>query len=99
MFTGDLLKKLTNRVKLMDFKVRDCNCRNPTGTGKCHYGGICRVPIVIYKITCKMMDKIHIRNTQQNFKKRMMGHFQDVKKLMEKGVHSTSTPDIFPAFG
>jgi predicted GIY-YIG superfamily endonuclease len=30
--------------------------------------------------------KIYIGNTQQNFKKRMAGHFQDIKKLMEKGV-------------
>jgi hypothetical protein len=33
-----------------------------------------------------MTNKIHVGNTQQNFKKRMTGHFQDVKKLMEKGV-------------
>jgi hypothetical protein len=27
MLQGDLLKKLTKGVKLMDFKVRECNCR------------------------------------------------------------------------
>jgi hypothetical protein len=59
----DLLKKLTNGVKLMDFKVRNCNCRDPRGTGKCQYGGVCRVPIVIYKITCKMTNKIYIGET------------------------------------
>jgi hypothetical protein len=37
-----------------------------------------------------MTNKCYIRNTQQNFKKQMAGHFQDVKKLMEKGVHSDS---------
>jgi hypothetical protein len=37
-----------------------------------------------------MTDKICIGNTQQNFKKRMAGHFQDVKKLKEKGVHLDS---------
>ena len=74
----------------MDFKVRACNCRDPRGTGKCQYGGVCRLPIVIYKITCKLTNKIYIGNTQQNFKKRMAGHFQDVKKLMEKGVSSDS---------
>jgi hypothetical protein len=37
-----------------------------------------------------MMNKIYIGKTQQNFKKRMVGHSQDVKKLMEKGVHSDS---------
>jgi hypothetical protein len=34
-----------------------------------------------------MTNKIYIGSTQQNFKKRLAGHFQDVKKLMEKGVH------------
>jgi hypothetical protein len=37
-----------------------------------------------------MMDKIYIGNTKQNFKKRMTGHFQDIYKLIEKGVHSNS---------
>jgi hypothetical protein len=61
---------------------------------------MCRVLIVIYKITCKMMNKIYIGNTQQNFQKRMTGHFQDIKKLMKKGVHSNSHArhfaDIWP---
>jgi hypothetical protein len=86
MLAGDLSKKLTDGVELMDFKVRDCNCRDPRGTGKCQYEGIYRVPIVIYKVTCKITNKIYIRNIQQNFKKRIAGHFQDVKLLMEKGV-------------
>jgi hypothetical protein len=33
-----------------------------------------------------MTNKIYIGNTQQNFSKRMVGHFQDIKKLREKGV-------------
>jgi hypothetical protein len=69
--------------------------------GKCQYGGLSRVPIVIYKITCKMTNKIYIGNMQQNFKKRMVDHFQDVKKLMEKVVHQSETPmpNTLPAFG
>jgi hypothetical protein len=50
MLAGDLLKKPTAMVKSMDFKVQDCNCRDPRGIGKCQYGGICRVLIIIYKI-------------------------------------------------
>jgi hypothetical protein len=46
-----------------------------------------------------MTNKIYIGNTQQNFKKRMTGHFQDVKKLMEKGVHSDSYARHSPVFG
>jgi hypothetical protein len=84
----------------MDFMVRKCNCIDPRGNGQSQYGDMCRFPIVVYKITFKMTNKIYIGNTQQNFKKRMMGHFQDVKKLMEKGVHSDSYArhfaDIWP---
>jgi hypothetical protein len=90
MLAGDLSKKLSEGVESFDFKVRDCNCRGGRGPGKCQYGNHCRMPIVIYKITCKMTNKIYIGNTQQHFKMRMKGHFQDVKKLMEKGVHSDS---------
>jgi hypothetical protein len=90
LLQGDLSKKLTEGVESLDFKVRDCNCRGGRGPGKCQYGGVCRMPIVIYKITCTLTNKIYIGNTQQHFKMRMKGHFQDVKKLMEKGVHSDS---------
>jgi hypothetical protein len=37
-----------------------------------------------------MTNKIYIGNTQQNFEKRMTGHFQDIKKPMEKRVHLDS---------
>jgi hypothetical protein len=46
--------------------------------------------IVIYRVTCKMTNKTYIGNTQQHFKMRIRGRFQDIKKLMEKGVHSDS---------
>jgi hypothetical protein len=90
MLAGDLSSKLSEGVESVEFKVRDCNCRGGRGPGKCQYGGYCRMPIVIYRITCKMTNKIYIGNTQQHFKMRMRGHFQDVKKLMGKGVHSDS---------
>jgi hypothetical protein len=90
MLQGDLSKKLIKGIKSCDFKVRDCNCRSGRGTGKCQYGGFCRMLIVIYRVTCKMTNKIYIGNTQQHFKMRMSSHFQDVKKLMEKGIHLDS---------
>jgi hypothetical protein len=68
MLQGDILKKLTECIKSMDFKVRDCNCRGSRGPGKCQYGGFCRMPIVIYWITCKMTNKSYISNMQQHFK-------------------------------
>jgi hypothetical protein len=48
------------------------------------------MPIIIYRVTCKMTKKIYIGNMQQHFKMRMRGHFQNVKKLIEKGVPSDS---------
>jgi hypothetical protein len=88
LLAGDLSKKLSEGVESMDFQVRDCNCRGGRGPRKCQYGDFCRMPIVVYKVTCKMMNKFYIGNTQQHLKSRMRGHFQDVKKLMEKEVHS-----------
>ena len=38
----------------------------------------------------KLTNKIYVGNTQQNFKKQIAGYFQDVRKLMEKRVHSNS---------
>jgi hypothetical protein len=90
MLTGDLASKLTKGVESMDFMMQKCNCIDPRGNGQYQYGDMCKIPIIVVKITCKMTNKIYIRNTQQNFKKRMKGHFHDVKKLMEKGVHSDS---------
>jgi hypothetical protein len=50
----------------MDFKVQDCNCRDPRGMGKCQYEGTCRVLIIIYKITCK---RWRIRSTSETSNK------------------------------
>ena len=84
MLAGDLSKELSEGVRSLDFEVRDCNCRGGRVPGKCQYGDCCRMPIVIYRITCKMTNKIYIGNTQQHLKMRMRGHFQGVKRLMEK---------------
>jgi hypothetical protein len=47
-------------------------------------------PIVVYKVKCKTTGKIYIGNTQQYFKSRMRGHFQDVNQIVEKNVYSDS---------
>jgi hypothetical protein len=73
--------------------VQDSNCRDPRGIGKCQYGGVCRLLIVIYNITCKMTNKIYIGNTKRNFKKQMAGHFQDVKQLIN--TLTGCTVDLF----
>ena len=79
MFQSDLLDEIIDGVESIDFNVRECNCRGGRGPNKCQYRNVCRVPIVIYRVTCKMTNKIYIGNTQQHFKMRMKGHFQDVK--------------------
>ena len=69
ILAGDFSKFLSEGVESsFDFKVRDCNCRGGRGPGKCQYGNYCRIPIAIYRITCKMTNKIYIGNTQQHFK-------------------------------
>jgi predicted DNA-binding transcriptional regulator len=70
----------------MDFKMRDCNYRGGKVVGTWQYRSVCRVLIIIFNITCKITNMIYIGNMQQHFKMRMRGHFQDVKRLMEKGV-------------
>jgi hypothetical protein len=67
-------KNLTGRVKSMDFKVQDCGVSR--GTGKCQYRGVCRVPIIIYKITCKMMIKICIGKTHKTSRKEWQATFR-----------------------
>jgi hypothetical protein len=79
MLQGGLLKKLTKGIKSCDFKVRECNCKGGRGTGKCQYGGFCRMPIIIYRVTCKMTNNIYMGNTQHHLKMRMRVHFQHVK--------------------
>jgi hypothetical protein len=49
-----------------------------------------RVPIVIYMITCKMMNNIYIGNTQQNLLEEDDGPLSGCQKLLEKGVFSDS---------
>jgi hypothetical protein len=46
---------------------------------------------VVYKVKCKTTGKIYyIGKTQQYFKNRMRGHFQDVKQIVKKNVYSDS---------
>jgi hypothetical protein len=42
--------------------------------------------VVIYNVKYEMTNKFYIGNTQQFFKNRMRGHFQDAKQYVEKGV-------------
>ena len=67
---------------------RDCNCYG--NNGKCNYDGMCRDRVIVYEVICGITGKSYIGQTQQNFKKRMQGHFNDVQKLHNKKIKSDS---------
>ena len=89
---GDLTTKLLKGIESKDFKVWDCNCKNPK---KCIYGGRCRNSIVVYQATCLTTGKKYIGNTQQHVKTRMQQHVQDVKKLVTAKTQSDSFAEHF----
>ena len=93
IFQGDLSKKLTDGLLSLDLMDRPCNCnknsRCPT-TGLCAYKGNCRRKCIVYEVTCKLCNNCYVGNTQQTFKDRMNGHFNDVQKLVCKKVQSDS---------
>ena len=43
---------------------------------------------VVYEVKCKNTNKSYIGNTGKSYKERMQGHFNDVKKLVERGESS-----------
>jgi hypothetical protein len=54
-------------------------------------GGICHHPLIVYKVTCNITTKaVYIGSTQQHFKKCTGGHFQDLKKMVERNLPSDS---------
>ena len=91
IFQGDLTHKLNMDVESKDFEQLDCNCRLGREK-KCGYNNLCRssVVLVVYKIECKITNKVYIGNTQQHLKNRMQQHFADVRKLHKLGEKSDS---------
>lgn len=86
IISGDLSNKILEDVESLDFKTLECNCRG----GSCNYNNICRAPIIVYEVKCKITDKVYIGNTQQHFKKRMQQHFGEMKNLFCKEIPSDS---------
>ena len=78
-------------VKSLDFKTLDCNCRR----GICPYNKICRMPMVVYKGTCKNTKMSYIGNTQNHLKKRMQQHFGQVNEVLKTGKKSDTYADHF----
>ena len=95
IFQGDLQGKLNQGITSKDFINEECNCMTRGGQRNCQYDGICRNKIIVYEVKCKATGKIYIGNTQQNFKQRMRGHFNDVQSKIKKNKASDSYAEHF----
>lgn len=87
LLQGDMSGKINKGIVSLDFQTLECNCLKRKTRG-CDYNGVCRSPLVVYKVVCKNTGKIYIGNTQRFFKKRMQDHFGDTKRLHLKGEKS-----------
>ena len=99
IFSSDLNSKLMKGITSLDFADRPCNCTrsNKFLNGECVYKSNCRKKMVIYMATCKFKDCncFYIGNTQQCLKKRMEGHYNDVKQKILYNKSSDSFADHF----
>ena len=81
IFHKDLSRKMNLDIESEDFKTRDCNCRG----GTCSYNNLCRQTCIVYKVQCKLTNKIYIGTTQQFLKTRMQQHQTEVRALQRTG--------------
>ena len=95
LLQGNLTTKLNKDVTSLDFQPLECNCRPGKGDKGCGYNNICRNRMIVYENTCLNTGKQYIGQTQQHFKKRMEGHFQDTQKLLCKQIKSDSCAKHF----
>ena len=82
LFQSDLVQKVMSGIGSRDFCDRPCNCLGP----RCAFDGKCRAKMVVYKATIKATGRFYIGATQQTFKDRFRGHFQDVRNLVLRRV-------------
>ena len=91
LLQGDLVSKIRCNLASKDFLDRECNCNTTTKVkSRCEYGGECSRCCVIYKVTCKWCGDFYVVNTQDNLKKRMEQHFQDVAQKVMNDKNSES---------
>eukprot|EP00957_Ditylum_brightwellii_P019664 1483538-Ditylum_brightwellii.AAC.1 len=78
-FQGDLVAKVNDDVKCLDFMDHTCNCsKHCFVSGACAYKGNCRKKCIVYKARCKLRDKSYIGGTQDHLKDQMTQHFADM---------------------
>ena len=81
-FRGDLVTKINEDIKSLDFMDRPCNCsKHCFVNGKCVYKGNCREKYIVYKARCKICDKSYVGGTQDHLKAQMTQHFADIVGL------------------
>ena len=79
---------IIKRLQLRDFKLLKYNYykSNKDENDKYFYDKCCRVSYIIYELECKLYDKKYIRNIQIYLKTRTNQHFNDIVKLVNKGI-------------
>ena len=90
IFVGDFNAKLMKGIGSKDFDQLDCNCYSSKVDGECIFNSEWRKSIVVYKAECKVCGMHYIGNTQKKLKTRLSQHFNETKKLVNKGKTSDS---------
>ena len=103
IFSADLGRKVMKGIESRDCKDKDCNCRashhirtdEDFGVAQCIYGGECNQHCTVYKVTCRLSQKIYIGQSQQALKSRFIdggcSHFQTTKKQANGQEVSSTT--------
>ena len=96
LLQGDLNTKLNKGLISLDLCSRPCNCDNRSKVnGECAFKEKCRETFIIYEVKCRETGRRYISSTQQTFKKRMAGHFNDIQKMITKNLRSDSLATHF----
>ena len=90
LLNRDLATKIGRGILSEYLMYISCNCYLPYKVNrKRAYEGKWQSRCIIYEVTCSMCNANYIGNTQQNFKKRMDGHFSDIQHLLKDGENHT----------
>ena len=91
---GDMVGKFRKGIRSKYFLNRECNCNSTTKVKvTCAYKGECRTCCLFYKVIYRLCLSVYVGNTQNNLKKIMKRHFQDVAQK----VHHDKNSDTFGA--
>ena len=102
LFYGDLSGEIKKDICSLDYThEKTCNFsknidNEPEVT--CAIGGKCSTNFVTYKAMCRETGKYYIRSARITYKKRMEGHFTNVRKLVKFGTISDSFSQYFSIF-